>query len=106
MDLLKRERIQPEMSEGMNFRWAMGNRRKTRIGRPAGKVSGGTANLRHRQTIETSFQERGPDGQPWKNVRQAEVVRAKALVRDESYPSRKVIDKVAELLAEHMEGPR
>ena len=106
MDLLKRERVQPDMSDGMRFRWVMGNRRNTRIGQPTGKVSGGTAGLRQHRTLETSSPERGPHGKPWKGVRSAKVARAKVLVRDDSYPSTQVMNSVAELLAKHMEVPR
>ena len=102
MDLLNRERIQPDMSDGMNSRWVMGNRRNTRMSRSAGRASGATANRGRRQTVEATSLEDAPAGQPWKGVRPAKVAKAKVLVRDGNYPSRQVMESVAGLLAEHL----
>ena len=106
MDLLKRERIQPDVSDGMNFRWVMNNRRNTRIGRSAGRASGRTAEISRRQrVVKATPVEEGSDGRPWKGVRPAEVTKAKRLVRDRGYPSRQVMESVAALLADHMTTP-
>ena len=108
MDLLKRERIQPDMSDGMKSRWVMGNRRNTRMGRSAGRDSGRTADVdadRH-ERIGTISSEAAPAGQPWKGVRPAKIAKAKALLRQDDYPPRQVLESVAELLAEHLEKPQ
>ena len=94
------------MSDGMSFRWVMGNRRNTRIGQSAGKASGRAANFRRRQSVDLTSLEDGPTKQPWKSVRRAKIAKAKVLIRDDSYPSKQVMESVAELLAKHMEGPR
>src|SRR5262245_47349493 len=101
MDLLERERIQPDMSDGMNSRWVMGNRRNSQMSRSAGRASG-AANLRRRRRGATTSLEDAPIGQPWKSVRPSKVAKAKVLSRDRSYPSRQVMESVAELLAERI----
>jgi len=106
MDLLKRERIQPDLSERMNSRWVMGNHRNIRMNRSAGRASGAIILGRRRKKEKATSSEDGPAGQPWKGVRPAKVAKAKLLLRDASYPSRKVVESVAELLAEHLETRR
>ena len=46
--------------------------------------------------------EREPPGQPWRAVRESKVTRARKLIRDPGYPSHKIMDSVARLLAKHM----
>jgi hypothetical protein len=102
MDLLKRERIRLDMSDGMNSRWVVGNRRNTRTGRSAGSASGGVGDRGRRQSAGTTTLRESPAGQPWKGIRMAKVAKAKMLVRDGSYPSRQVMESVAGLLAKHL----
>lgn len=104
MDWLKRKRIQPDMSAGMNFRVVMGNRRNrnNRIGQSAGKSSGKAPTLRRHRGTTTDFLEKSPVKQPWKSVRPAKVAKGKLLVRDKNYPPREVIESVAGLLANHL----
>ena len=40
--------------------------------------------------------------QPWQSIRPAKVAKARRLVRDEAYPSRKILNSVAEILAENL----
>jgi len=49
---------------------------------------------------EAAEQTRGQ--QTWQSVRTAEVARARQLVQDDQYPSRQVLESVAELLAQHL----
>ncbi|HEU0009880.1 MAG TPA: hypothetical protein VFT34_08700 [Verrucomicrobiae bacterium] len=41
-------------------------------------------------------------GKPWLAVRKAKVARARRLLADPNYPSPKVLDSVARLLAKHL----
>ena len=43
-------------------------------------------------------------GLPWETVRPDKVAKAKQLVQDENYPSKEVLEKVADLLAGHLRG--
>jgi len=43
-----------------------------------------------------------PAGKPWLAVRKGKVARARRLIADPKYPSPKVLDSVARLLARHL----
>lgn len=43
-----------------------------------------------------------PAGQPWRSVRKSQVARARRLIREPGYPSNKVLNSVARLLAKHL----
>ena len=46
--------------------------------------------------------EKSIDPSTWNNVRPEKVARAKKLIRRKSYPSKKVLDSLANLLARHL----
>ena len=49
--------------------------------------------------------DRPPKGEPeWKSIRAAKVARARKLVADANYPSKKVMQAVADLLARKLGG--
>ena len=46
-------------------------------------------------------------GRPsWRDARPEKVAKARRLVQDKSYPSRQVLESVADLLAEHLQSER
>ena len=76
---------------------------------PAG-LPGGKFTARNGMTIpmrskpkpkaKPSPDDRPPEGEPeWKSIRAAKVARARKLVADPNYPSKKVMQAVADLLA-------
>jgi hypothetical protein len=43
--------------------------------------------------------------EPWREVREDKLARARALLRKPDYPGEKVLQSIARLLARHLQGP-
>ena len=82
----------------------MGNHRNHRLGRAAGTGPGVSVDRgrRQRTAADDNLEVESKAGPPWKSVRGARVAKGKLLVRDKSYPSKAVLESVAELLAAHL----
>jgi len=82
----------------------MAERRDLRTRRELGEHSPGSPRARITDAAasgsEPTEQTRGQ--QTWQSVRPVEVERARRLVQDDQYPSRQVLESVAELLAQHL----